>query len=52
MDATIIVASVIGVVVLLIIAGEIRKKIKGKPSCTCGGNCGACGICPSRSEEK
>ena len=52
MGATIIVASVIGVVVLLIIAGEIRKKIKGKPSCACSGNCSACGVCPSKTEEK
>ena len=52
MGATIIVASIIGVVVLLIIVGEIRKKAKGKPSCACGGNCSACGVCPSRSEEK
>ena len=52
MGATIIVASVVGLIFILIVANEIRKKIKGTPSCACGGNCGACGACPSKKEEK
>ena len=42
---TIIVASIIAFVFIAIIVNEIRKKKSGKSSCSCGGNCGACGIC-------
>ena len=44
---TILVASLVGVVFVAIVVNEIVKKIKGKPSCSCGGNCGACGLCRS-----
>ncbi|MBQ3015291.1 MAG: FeoB-associated Cys-rich membrane protein [Clostridia bacterium] len=43
--ATIIIASVIALLFIAVVANEIIKKKKGKPSCSCGGNCGACGLC-------
>ena len=46
---TIIVAAIIAILFVSVIVNEIIKKKKGKPSCSCGGNCGACGLCPSRS---
>lgn len=48
---TIIIASLIGVIFVAIVVNEIVKKIKGKSSCSCGGNCGACGLCHSREEK-
>ena len=48
---TIIVASLVGIVFVAVIVNEIAKKVKGKPSCSCGGNCGACGL-GHPSEEK
>ena len=48
---TALVASIIGGIVVLIIIGEIRKKKRGQSSCSCGGNCGACGLCPSQKEK-
>ena len=48
---TIIIASLIGVIFVAIVVNEIVKKLKGKPSCSCGGNCGACGLCQVRDEE-
>ena len=51
MVPTIIISSVIGVIFVAIIANEIYKKKKGKHSCSCGGNCGACGLCHSNNAE-
>ena len=48
---TIIIASVIGVIFTLVIVNEIFKKKRGKSSCSCGGNCGACGLCHIVSQE-
>ena len=46
---TIIGASVVGLFVILIYARQIRNKRIGKGGCSCGGNCGACGMaCHSR----
>lgn len=42
---TIIVAAIIGVIFVAIVVTEIRNRIKGTASCSCGGNCGACGAC-------
>ena len=42
---TIIVASIIGIIFVSIIVNEVRNRMKGKSSCSCGGNCGACGAC-------
>lgn len=42
---TIIVASIIGVIFVAIILTRIIDRKKGKASCSCGGNCGACGAC-------
>lgn len=44
---TIIIALVIAALFIAVIVAEIIKKKKGKPSCSCGGNCGACGLCQS-----
>ena len=41
---TIIGTVVVGTVVVWIIAVQIRNKKKGKGGCSCGGNCGACGL--------
>ena len=42
---TIIVAAVIGIIFVAIVANEIRNRIKGKSSCSCGGSCGSCNAC-------
>lgn len=48
---SIIIASVIGAAfVAIIVCGIINKK-KGKSSCSCGGNCGACGLCHSQAKD-
>lgn len=48
---TIIGASVVGLIVILIYARQIRNKRIGKGGCSCGGNCGACGMdCHSRED--
>jgi hypothetical protein len=39
---TIIIASVIGILVIAIIVGEIKKRKAGKCSCSCG--CGGCAL--------
>ncbi len=52
MIPTIIIASLIGIAVCTVIINEIIKRKNGKGSCSCGGNCGACGLCPSSSEDK
>ena len=41
---TIIIASIVAVLFVLIIVGEVHKKKSGKGGCSCGGNCGACGM--------
>ncbi|MBO5912842.1 MAG: FeoB-associated Cys-rich membrane protein [Clostridia bacterium] len=42
---TIIVASIVAAIVIAIVVFGIRNKKKGKSSCSCGGNCGACKNC-------
>jgi len=41
---TIIGASVVGIIVVLILVRQIRNKRTGRGGCSCGGNCGACGM--------
>ena len=41
---TAIIASVIGALFLAVVVVMIINKKKGKPSCSCGGSCGACPI--------
>ncbi len=49
---TIIILAIVVVVFLAIIIREIRNKKNGKGSCSCGGNCGACGMnCSCHSED-
>lgn len=50
--ATIVVACIIAIPFIAVVLNEIIKKKKGKPSCSCGGNCGACGICPNFSKKE
>ena len=37
--------------VSVIVRGVINRK-KGKPSCSCGGNCGACTLCHASTLDK
>ena len=46
----VLVAIIAAVFVAIVVCG-IRNKIKGKSSCSCGGNCGACGLCHSAKEN-
>lgn len=51
---TIIVAAVIGVLFVVIVACEIRKRKNGKGGCSCGGSCGGCamsGMCHSAEDS-
>ena len=48
---TILGASVVGAVMIWIIVVQIRNKKQGKGGCSCGGNCGACGLNCHPSEE-
>lgn len=48
---TIIITAVIAILFIAVIANEIIKKKKGKPSCSCGGNCGACGLCHGYNKD-
>ena len=41
---TIIVASVIALILVLIFINHIRNKKKGKHFCSCGGSCGGCAM--------
>jgi len=47
---TIIVATIVAVIFVAIVVNEIKKKKSGKGGCSCGGNCGACGM-SCHSEE-
>ena len=50
---TIIVGSIVAIMFVAIIVNEIKKKKSGKGGCSCGGNCGACGMnCPSKQQNK
>ena len=41
---TILAASAVGLIVVLIFVRQIRNKLTGKGGCSCGGSCGACGM--------
>lgn len=47
---TIIVAAIVGVIFVAIVVTQIRNRMNGKASCSCGGNCGACGACAQNKE--
>lgn len=49
---TVIVASIIGVLFAAVVIKGIIDKKNGKHSCSCGGNCGACGACQYKREDK
>ncbi len=51
MIPTIIISSLIGIAVTAVIVNEIIKKKNGRPSCSCGGNCGACGLCNTAPQK-
>lgn len=44
MLATIIISTIIAILFVTIIVNEIKKRKNGSGSCSCGGNCGACGF--------
>ena len=48
---TIIVASLVVILFVVIVVNEIRKKKNGKSTCSCGGNCGACGMSCNKDNE-
>lgn len=52
MLATVLITALIAGLVFAILANEIRKRKKGQPSCSCGGNCGLCQGCPSRKDPE
>ena len=47
---TIIVASVIAIVFIIIVAGEIKKRKNGKGCCSCAG-CAMAETCHNKKEE-
>ena len=50
---TILAASVVGLIVVLILARQIQNKRTGKGGCSCGGACSACGMnCHSRGASE
>ena len=49
---TVIVASIVGIIFVAIIAHSIVNKKRGKSTCSCGGNCGACGMNCSGDKDK
>ena len=46
--ATIIISLVLLAAVCLIVRKLVKDKRSGKGGCSCGGNCGSCGVCHSR----
>ena len=40
-----VVVTVVAVVFVAIVVKAVINKKKGKSSCSCGGNCGACTLC-------
>lgn len=42
-----VILAVIAVAFIAVIVRGIYNKKTGKSSCSCGGNCGACGLCHS-----
>ncbi len=50
MIPTVIIASLIFGAVIFIIVNEVLKRAKGQS--TCGGNCGACGLCHKEKTEQ
>ena len=53
MIPTIIISAVIAVIFVAIVVNEIKKKKNGTHSCSCGGNCGACGVdCHKTTSQK
>lgn len=51
MWATVIIASLLAAVFLVIVVNEIRKKKRGIRSCSCGGGCGSCQLCHRGEQE-
>ena len=52
---TVVVAAVIAIMIVLAVVNIVRRRRRGEHICSCGGNCEACGLCPSASrstEEK
>jgi len=47
---TVIVAAIVGGIFVAIVVTQIRNRMNGKSSCSCGGNCGTCGGCPHSNQ--
>lgn len=47
---TAIIAGVIAVLFIAVVIKGVIDKKRGKHSCSCGGNCGACGMCSSETK--
>lgn len=43
--ATFIIGGILALIVAAISAKMVRDRRAGKSSCSCGGDCGACGCC-------
>ena len=49
---TFLIATLVAAVFLAIVIAGIHNKKKGKHNCSCGGNCGACGILCSENNAE
>ena len=47
-----VIVTVIAVVFVAVIVRGIYNKKTGKSSCSCGGNCGACGLCHENDNDR
>lgn len=49
---TFVVGAIVLLVILSVVITEIRNRKKGKSACSCGGDCGACGMnCSCRPQK-
>ncbi len=49
---TLIAGSVVMLVILSIVMGQIRARKKGKSACSCSGSCAGCSMCDSCHPQK
>ena len=55
MNPTILTSIIGGIIALLfaaVVIGMIKKRRRGEHICSCGGNCDACGLCPSAKQNE
>lgn len=51
MIPTVIGSVILAAIFILIVARHFYNKKHGKHSCSCGGSCGACGLCPGSKRD-